>query len=333
MPAGPVDFRSRCGQFVFVYIGFMAKRARLARDMRYRYLRPRTRLEGLMVGLVLAIFLTSDLLLRGGNVETNPGPDGKDGGRTVQTRLTASGGRAASTSAVDRRTSASKTTLEPSMGDLMAKLMSMEAGIKENIDQVRTDVNEMRGEIVSLQKEVNDWKERVCELERENEELRGANDDLLQRVKRTEGLVDDLEGRSRRNNILVYGLAREEAETQRDLELRLNEVFTDKMDMTETIQFDRVHRLGSKANAPVIACCTYYRDKVSVLKAKQKLKGSDLFIGEDYSRGVREKRKKLAVFLKDIKQEDKTAKMVFDHLVVEGKKYFLSDDEKKLVER
>jgi hypothetical protein len=39
------------------------------------------------------------------------------------------------------------------------------------------------------------------------------------------------------------------------------------------------------------------------------------------------------VFLKDIKQEDKTAKMVFDHIVVKGKKYFLSDDGSALVER
>jgi FtsZ-binding cell division protein ZapB len=279
MPAGPVDFRSRCGQFVFVYIGFMGKRARLAREMRFRTLRPRTRLEGVVVGLVLAIFLTSDLLMRAGNVETNPGPDVKEGGRTVQTRLTASGGRSASTGSADR-TSGTKATLQPSMSDLMAKLMSMEAGINENIDQVRTDVNDMREEVVTLQKEVNEWKERVRELERENEELKGANDELFERMKRTEGLVDDLEGRSRRNNILVHGLTREENETQRDLEQRLNEVFTDKMDMTDTIEFDRVHRLGTKANAPVIACCTFFKDKVSVSETKTQ------GIGLVYRRGL-----------------------------------------------
>jgi hypothetical protein len=58
-----------------------------------------------------------------------------------------------------------------------------------------------------------------------------------------------------------------------------------------------------------------------------------VFIGEDFSRGVRDKRKKLAVILKDIKKEDKTAKMVYDHLIVEGKKFFLSEDGDGLVER
>jgi FtsZ-binding cell division protein ZapB len=332
MPAGQVDFRSCCGLFVFVFLGFMAKRARQARDMRYRFLRPRTRLEGLMVGLVLVVFLTSDLLLRAGNVETNPGPDGKDGARTVQTRLT-SGGRAASASSADRRTSASKATLEPSLSDLMAKLTSMEAGINDNINQVREDVSVMREEVVNLQKEVNEWKDRVCELERENEKLKEDNVGLLGKVNNLEAHVDDLESRSRRNNILVHGLKKEEGETPRDLEMRLNDLFTDKLELADTVQMDRVHRLGSKPNAPIIACCTFYKDKVTVLKAKQKLTGSDVFIGEDFSRGVREKRKKLSVFLKDIKQEDKTAKMIYDHLIVGGKKFFLSEDGEGLVER
>jgi hypothetical protein len=69
------------------------------------------------------------------------------------------------------------------------------------------------------------------------------------------------------------------------------------------------------------------------MKAKRKLIGSDVFIGEDFSRGVRDIRKRLSVFLKDIKKEDKTAKMVYDHLIVGGKKYFLSDDGEGLVER
>jgi hypothetical protein len=69
------------------------------------------------------------------------------------------------------------------------------------------------------------------------------------------------------------------------------------------------------------------------MKEKKKLKGTDIFVGDDFSRGVREKRKKLSRFLKDIRQEDKSARLVHDHIVVGGKKYFLDDDEKGLVER
>jgi hypothetical protein len=173
----------------------------------------------------------------------------------------------------------------------------------------------------------------VSEVERENEDLKQRNEVLLNRVDKLENHVDDLEGRSRRNNILVHGLEQWEGESQESIELRLKEVFTDKMDLMQDIQFDRVHRLGTKKNSPIIARCTFYKDKVDIMKAKKKLKGSDIFVGDDFSRGVREKRKKLSSFLKEIREEDKTARLVHDHIVVDGKKYYLDEDEKGLVER
>jgi exosome complex exonuclease DIS3/RRP44 len=308
----------------------MGKRARQAAELRQRVIRPRTRLEGVFVGLVLSIFLTSDLLLRAGNVETNPGPvEGREGARSVQTRLTASGGRAASSGA-ERRASTNK---EPTLGDLMSKLVSMETSMHTNFDQVREDFQVIKNEVISLSKEVQNCKEKVDDLERENEDLKNTNKDLLGRVDKLESLVDDLEGRSRRNNILVHGLTKEEGETQETMELRLRELFTDNMDLVQDIEMDRVHRLGSKDNAPIIARCTFYKDKVSIMKAKAKLKGSDIFVGDDFSRGVREKRKKLSPFLKEIRQEDKTARLVHDHIVVGGRKLFLDADEQALVER
>lgn len=335
MPCETLDFRVRVGQFVYVFVAFMTKRARRARDMRVNVLRIRTRMEGIMVGLVLTVFLTSDLLLRAGNVETNPGPDAKDSGRTVQTRLLASGGRSGS---AERRNSANASPNEPTLADLMTKMVSMDSNVASmhrsmgaKLDQVSNDVQQMKSEFGHLQTEVQAWKEKVDMLERENSELRKSNEALLQRVSKVEKGMDDLEGRSRRQNLLFHGLDREERETQEDLELRLRDIFTDTMDMVDHIEFDRVHRLGSKANSPVIARCTYYKDKVKIMKAKEKLKGSNIFIGEDFSRGVRETRKKLYKFFKAKKDDGQNVKMVYDHLVIEGEKYFLSEDGKDLV--
>jgi chromosome segregation ATPase len=310
----------------------MTKRARLAAQLRCNVLRCRTRKEAVMVGLVLTVFLTSDLLMRAGNVESNPGPGEKEGARTVQTRLTAAGGRSASAGA-DRRCSASKATAEPTMGDLMAKLTSMESSMNNSFEQVRADLHAMKGEVLELQAEVQEWKEKVSDLERETAELKYENEALAERVSKLEDKTDDLEGRSRRNNILVHGLDRVEGETAESLELRLTELFTDKLDFAETVEMDRVHRLGSKAKSPIIARCTFYKDKVKIMKCKKKLHGSDIFIGDDFSKGVREKRKLLSNFLKEIKQSDKDARMVHDHIVSQGKKFFLGSDKASLVER
>jgi regulator of replication initiation timing len=337
MPSASLDFRVRCGLFVHVFVAFMAKRADLAKEMSVRVLRVRTRMEKVLVSLILVVFLTSDLLLLAGNVETNPGPtDTKDSGsRTVQTRLTAAGGRPNST---ERRNSASAAPNQPTLADLMSKLLSMETSmdsmnrsVNSKLDQVSDDVQKMKAEFGFMQAEVQTWKDKVDALEEENEELKATNKELLERVVKIENNVDDLEGRSRRQNLLFHGLRREEGETQEILELRLREIFTDQMDIADHIEFDRVHRLGSKVNAPVIARLTFYKDKVKLLKAKKKLIGSDIFIGEDFSRGVREIRKRLSQFLKVKKEAGQNVKMVYDHLVVEGEKFFLADDGESLV--
>ncbi|XP_076451205.1 solute carrier family 22 member 7-like [Babylonia areolata] len=43
------------------------------------------------------------------------------------------------------------------------------------------------------------------------------------------------------------------------------------MDMTDVVEFDRVHRLSSRPDSPVIACCTFYKQKGHVTKAQRVL--------------------------------------------------------------
>ena len=79
--------------------------------------------------------------------------------------------------------------------------------------------------------------------------------------------------------------------------------------------------------SPIIARFTNFKDKQRVLKQKRKLsetaEGSTIFIGEDFSKGVREVRKKLVPFLKNTKANPKNnARMVYDHLVINGKRFY-----------
>ncbi|KAL8580697.1 hypothetical protein ACOMHN_004738 [Nucella lapillus] len=76
----------------------------------------------------------------------------------------------------------------------------------------------------------------------------------------------------------------------------------------------------------------FLKDKVSILKAKWKLKGSDLFIGEDFSLRVRTLRKKLVPHLKAAKDQKKRATMIYDHLLIDGKQYVLGDDDNGIIE-
>ena len=106
-------------------------------------------------------------------------------------------------------------------------------------------------------------KDEVADLRREN----GA---LWNKVGCLEKKADDLEGRSKRNNLLFYGIDREEDETTESCEDRLRDIFTDKLELSGDIEFDRVHRISPKPNSPLIARCMFYKDKVKILKAEGK---------------------------------------------------------------
>ena len=164
----------------------------------------------------------------------------------------------------------------------MDTLKSMDRSLNANLDDVK-------GTTIELQTEVEVLKAQVGELQNENKSLK-------ERMSRIENKSDDLESRSRRNNLLFYGMERGQGETNKDCEERLRDLVTDQMELANDVEFDRVHRVGSKPDSPIIARCTFYKDKVAILKAKKKLKGSNIFVGEDFSQGMREVRRKLSTF-------------------------------------
>ena len=59
------------------------------------------------------------------------------------------------------------------------------------------------------------------------------------------------------------------------------------------------------------------------MKERNKPKGSNIFIGDDFSLRLREIRKKLTPHLKTARNQGKWAIMVYGHLLIDGRKLFL----------
>ena len=324
MPSAALDFRVRCGGFVAIFIHFMAKRARLKLAMRIRVLRVRTRATGVMVGLVLHVFFFSDLLLRCGDVETNPGP--KNSNSLKQSRLTSEGAsrRSSSDSSTVRGPAPSPSTPgNACMNDILDKLTCMDVKFNFMSDKLEKVSESVDG----VKEDVHDIKDRIFYLQAENDALKSENRQMKEKMECLEKKVDDLEGRSKRDNLIFYGIPRRENETKQECEETIQTMLTDKLELSRTVEFDRLHRLSNKPNSPIIGKCTYYKDKEVILKAKKKLKGSSISIGEDYTQRVRDIRKKLWPHLKAARDNGKRASMIFDHLLIEGKKFVLDGED------
>nr|KAG5695832.1 hypothetical protein BaRGS_006489 [Batillaria attramentaria]KAG5696034.1 hypothetical protein BaRGS_017146 [Batillaria attramentaria]KAG5713691.1 hypothetical protein BaRGS_024739 [Batillaria attramentaria] len=194
------------------------------------------------------------------------------------------------------------------------------------LDTLSGAVTDLSGQVTGLAGRVADLQNKNDQLTEQNRELNAKVGSLEEKVGHLEERLDDVEGRSRRSNLLFYGIPQtSKNETWQESEETVKSVLKEKLGIEDNIQFDRVHRLkggaGSSSSPPIIAKFAFYKDKEHVLRNKQKLKGSDIFVGEDFTKRVRDIRKKLSSHLKSAKAAQRSATMVYDHLIIEGKRY------------
>ena len=94
---------------------------------------------------------------------------------------------------------------------------------------------------------------------------------------------------------------------------------------------NRVSRLNYgpdfRGHKPIQVCLVNYRDKEEILRKARLLKGSNIYISEDFSRKVREHRNELIKFMKEVKNRDPTRRMTlrYDKLYVGNDVFFFND--------
>ena len=134
----------------------------------------------------------------------------------------------------------------------------------------------------------------------------------------------DLEDRSRRNNLRVDGILETPGETWEDCEEKLQQVFQEKLDLECPIEIERAHRTSSRQNntnngnnpGTIICNRLRYKDKVKILQKANKLKRTNIFINEDFSRETMELRKQLWKEVKAYRDKCRVAYLSYRTIVV-----------------
>ena len=99
-----------------------------------------------------------------------------------------------------------------------------------------------------------------------------------------------------------------------------------KEDDIDGVWIGRAHRLR-KRNAsgekprPIIAKFSFYKNKELILSNARTLAGTVLGISQDFPREIVEIRRGLVRVLKDAKKEGRDAKLVYDKLYINGRRY------------
>lgn len=223
------------------------------------------------------------------------------------------------------------------------------------INTLKTDLTtDITSKITQLSKEIKDTVEfnsksakealehcdllenRVTQLEKENNQLRFKMGLLEDKYKTVVDRLSSLETFSRRDNLIIDGIPEIPNENSSKSEEKVKKVIKDEFNIDPEIA--RAHRIGepkqvkpgdlSPKPRPVIVKFQRYKDRQSIWSRKNKLKDTNYFLYENYSREVEETRKLYYPIVRKANSLAEYKNQVFirmDKLVVKGVEYSKED--------
>jgi len=167
--------------------------------------------------------------------------------------------------------------------------------------------------VKSIAEQMSETTLRCQALEEENVDLRNT-------IKSMDERLDYMENQSRRNNLIFHGVApAKKGETWTDCEKIVTDVIEQKLDLTDSVNIQRAHRI--MRGKAIIVKLSEDKDKYAILKRSKALKGTKMYITEDFSLAVRQKRKGLIPHMVKARDNELKAVLRFDKLYIEDNIY------------
>lgn len=194
------------------------------------------------------------------------------------------------------------------------------------------DFCELRASLEYTQKEVADLKSVSLTVTSEGSQMQKRLDDVSQKIQGLTSTTDYLENQSRRNNLRIDGIPEIPKETWEQTEELIKDTLISKLHLSketvDSIEMERAHRIASRkypnekprADKPrtVVLKLTKFKDKELIIKQAKDVKSRGLFVNEDFSQRVLDKRRELLPEMKKAREAGKIAYLSYDRLVVKG---------------
>ena len=183
---------------------------------------------------------------------------------------------------------------------------------------LRESVQYHSDNVDEVNKKLEDIDSRVEEIK-----LDKITEDFVTKTKRK---LADLEDRSRGNNLRFDGFQVEINETWEESESIITDFVKEKLGIEEDILIERAHRTGKiqrndgtrNRKRTIIVKFLNFKDKSRILHTyrEKKLWKEKIFVNEDFSEETASIRKGLLQKAKDLRSQNKVAKVVHDKLIV-----------------
>ncbi|XP_065640541.1 uncharacterized protein LOC136073104 [Hydra vulgaris] len=189
--------------------------------------------------------------------------------------------------------------------------------ITDRLDTIEKD-NNNKSKIKNIEKDLNEIKDSLSFQENKTLEnishLKKYYDNQINTLYKKS---IDLENRSRRNNLRIDGLKESPGESWEDCEKEVKKFFNNQLKISKEVVIERAHRIGQKKdNKPrtIVLKLLNFHDKNKILNSLTHLKGTGIYMNEDFAQETIEHRRKLWEEVKKLRSEGKYAILKYDKI-------------------
>ena len=195
--------------------------------------------------------------------------------------------------------------------------------MKGEIDSLKQSLDEVRQQLTSI---TSRFEERINNVESENNRLRAKLKEDHSRISALTDRVISLEGHSRRDNLKFLNVRVQNSDhAQENCEAIVHQLCKDLGVTLDDQSIVRAHRTGAKrkGSQPIIVKFHHYKDKLAVLKAKNRFREIGVIVVEDFPIEILERRRMFQPFLQAAYKSKGTykARLVLDKILINGKLY------------
>lgn len=210
-----------------------------------------------------------------------------------------------------------------------------QAAILTAIDELKLQLGATNTALAAISATVSEVDRRMNEMTQATCKIDGLGTSLgliRSSINQQSGKLVDLEDRSRRSNLIVYGIPEAADENESILKEKVvNGVFEKKLKVS-CKSVGRIHRLGrGGGNRPTILYLQDFNEKQLILKNAKKLKGTNIFISNDYSQRTLRRRKLLWESAKTDKNNGKNVYLIHDKLHIDDDTFVWNEDKNERV--
>lgn len=209
------------------------------------------------------------------------------------------------------------------------KLNKIELMLKEMMSKMDLNSQEIKQEITDMRRELKEEREIGTRIEGEVIVLK---DKIFRLEKKIEFQEEKWERRERERNIVVRGIEENEDENDEETKEKTIRAIEEKLKIKPKI--NKAYRVGKKRDGwirPIKASFYELNEKWEITNMRKHLKGTNLYIDEDYSSRVRNTRRKLFQMARKLRDEGKRVQVRYDTIRIENIDYILMEDGNEVV--